>query len=243
MRKKDYLANFRFTPQNSLTIRFLLPNLVVGGLLAIECIVVLLFLQESHAGRLAASPSAAALRVWRWYRYETVRFGPEQQAAGETAPLVDHPSNISGSLFSDIYHAQGFNFSLIMCTYAINQFCNSAHNKLLVLFFSSPEPLGRALSPKNIGYAVSGCALASMIIHSCCFSTAARKFGIVQCYRASLLAFSISFFYSPFFGLYGGRLALWIQLAVGLTFRLLPNLVATTCSLLLVRPSGFQADL
>jgi len=92
------------------------------------------------------------------------------------------------------------------------------------------------MSPSEIGYALSGAALFSVAMQALLFTTIERLFGFTWCYRAGLLAFSLAFFLTPFVGLQGGRVVLWIELVGVLVLKTVANVLGLTCAMLLVYP-------
>lgn len=90
------------------------------------------------------------------------------------------------------------------------------------------------MSPGEIGYALGGAALASIAMQAVLFTTIERAFGFTWCYRAGLLVFSAAFFMTPFVGLKGGRVGLWIQIVGVLILKTLANVLGLTCAMLLV---------
>ena len=92
------------------------------------------------------------------------------------------------------------------------------------------------MTPKEIGYALGGAALASIAVQAVLFTTIERAFGFLSCYRAGLLTFSIAFFLTPFVGLKGGHVYLWLELVGVLMIKTLANVLGLTCAMLLVNP-------
>ena len=123
---------------------------------------------------------------------------------------------------------------LIIITSAVAHFSSSAYNKLLIDFLSSPFPVGRNLSAKETGYVWSGTAFASMVFQGLAFLRIAKMCGYARFYSITLILLSISWVYTPFIGINGSYL--WIELAIGLTFRRMFDIANFTCYLLLVLP-------
>jgi len=226
------------------TLRFLLPNLVVVTLLAIEFVVVLLFLKESHHGavniprNLPTILAALRRRLWRWFtsNQSPTILEPEEGTVSAQVPLLGDPASHSQIvvLETTIIRVLSVNIILIIGTLAVNELCAAGYNKLLLLLLSSLKPTGLALTTNEIAYAFSATSVASILIQSLCFTTVERRFGFTQCYRASLLLSGFCCFYTPFIRLASGPVSLWVLLIGGVSLGFLANLLASTCSLLLV---------
>jgi hypothetical protein len=221
--------------------------LVVCSLLAVECIVVFVFLKESHNAP-NTPPIQRSLSQWAPWRLfygggKPVTEEPSsprhsEEDYHETDAMIEpvSPDNNTSPPASSCLKNLSIDLVLIIGTTAITQFCASAYNKLLIDFLSSPPPVGRDLPPKESGYVWSGTALVSIAFQGLAFAKLAQLFGYARCYRMGLLLLSFSWIYTPFIGLTGGRVALWIELALGLTLRKVADITVFTCSLLLVCP-------
>jgi hypothetical protein len=211
---------------------------VIVALLAIELTLVMLFLEESHHCRDSPLSLFSALQKWRnRCRHPTQSSrDPSNGELGPDTPLLFNPNDTSQALIpnTSIFGLLSPNLVLIIGTNAINELCAAAYNRLLIVFLSSPLPAGRELSAKEIGYVFSSTSLVGVIIQSLSFTTVERKFGFTACYRASLLFFSFACFYTPFIGVGDGPIGMWTQLVGGLSLGPYANLLASTCSLLLV---------
>jgi len=80
------------------------------------------------------------------------------------------------------------------------------------------------MPPDEIGYALGGAALASIVMQAVLFITIEQTLGFTWCYRAGLFAFSIAFFLTPLAGLRGGQIGLWLQLIGVLILKTLASL-------------------
>ena len=239
-----------------LTLRFLLPNLVVSVLLAVEFIVVFLFLDETHH-----TPLNPPVQWWHslralWQLFygrrppiepsgspshsgEDYQNGHNSRREGgddhESRLIQDVPDDDPIST-TDTYgfSANSLTLSLVIATAAITQFCASAYNKLLIDFLNSPLPAGRDLPPKESGYVWSGTALVSIAFQGLAFAKISGLLGYSRCYCIGLLILSFSWFYTPFIGLNGGSVVLWTQLALGLTLRKVADITVFACAMVLV---------
>lgn len=210
-------------------LRFLLTNLVVSGLVMIEFIVALLFLEESQK----------SYRSTKTHDQSSLEWIPEPPGAPtddlepqETDALLVNKSQENSRTCCGTFNFVTSDLILIIATSGIAHFSSSAYNKLLIDFLSSPLPVGRNLSAKEIGYVWSGTALVSMAFQGIAFSRIAKRFGYARFYSITLILLAISWVYTPFIGINGSHL--WSGLAIGLTFRKIVDIANFTCYLLLV---------
>lgn len=133
---------------------------------------------------------------------------------------------------------------LLLVSYLIFALCNISFNSLFPVFSQAQPPLGRALSPSEIGLSQGFTGLVTMIFQIFVFGKLRDKMGNRWSYRAGLFGFVLSFLLLPFVGYKGddskGHLSQKsILMAIELCFVLLIKTVAAvgglTSSLLLVR--------
>jgi len=160
----------------------------------------------------------------------------------ETQPLLSR-SSISRIPPIPLRRLLTRNILLIVATFSLFSLCIVAYSQLFPIFLSSDPPVGRGLLPDEIGYALSGAALASIGMQALLFTSLERSFGFTWCYCGGLAVFSVAFFLTPFVGVVGGKLGLWIQLVAVLVLKTLANVLGLTCAMLLVTtpPPGKHA--
>ena len=151
----------------------------------------------------------------------------------ETQPLLSR-SSISRIPPIPLRRLLTRNILLIVATFSLFSLCIVAYSQLFPIFLSSDPPVGRGLLPDEIGYALSGAALASIGMQALLFTSLERSFGFTWCYCGGLAVFSVAFFLTPFVGVVGGKLGLWIQLVAVLVLKTLANVLGLTCAMLLV---------
>jgi hypothetical protein len=219
-------------------VSFLLPNLLGAGLLALDFTIVLLFLKESHERGTTRRIERATYRVWdifmKLWRFAIGSPSPPQSPRLERQPLLRNRSSLASITNVPVRTLLTPNILLIVGTFGLFSLCIVAYNQLFPIFLSSERPVGRGMTPEEIGYALGGAALASIAMQAILFTSIERTFGFTSCYRAGLLAFSTAFFLTPFVGLRGGQLGLWFQLVGVLILKTLANVLGLTCAMLLV---------
>lgn len=216
-------------------------------LLSLDLLLVLLFLKESHERGTARRLEIATYRFWdkliKLWRFAIGSNSPPQSPRLERQPLLRNRSSLASITNVPMSTLLTPNILLIVGTFGLFSLCMVAYNQLFPIFLSSDRPVGRGMNPEEIGYALGGAALASIAIQLMLFTTIERVFGFTWCYRFSLIAFSIAFFFTPFVGLKGGRVDLWFQIVAVLIVKSLASVLGLTCAMLLVPlPSGFHSE-
>jgi len=220
------------------TTSFLLPNLVVSCLLAVEFFVILVFMKESHASH-NGGHSVARQEGWSLFRRPEQAHPSHHEDENNpesTALLGTETAPVSVGVNTHGFNFMSFDLVIIIATSAISHFCNSAYNKLLIDFLSSPFPVGRNLSAKEIGYVWSGTALVCIVAQALAFTKVARRCGYARFYSITFAVLTLSWLYTPFIGLNAGAAGLWIQLILGLILRKITDISSFACWLLLACP-------
>jgi hypothetical protein len=219
---------------------FLLPNVISAALLAIDFFFLLFFLKESHERGTGRRIENATHRLWdailRFWRFAIGHQNPTSSAEQEPERrrLLRNRSSLASVKDLPLKTLLTKNIFLIVGTFALFSLCIVAYNQLFPLFLSSPRPAGREMEPNEIGYALSGAALASIVMQALLFTTIERIFGFTWCYRLGLFVFTIAFFLTPLIGLWGGHVGMWIQIVIVLVLKTLANVLGLTCAMLLV---------
>jgi hypothetical protein len=214
--------------------------LLSAGLLAADFLLVFFFLKESHERGTGRKIERATHRLWdaivKFWRFTTGTTDPSSARRHERQPLLRNRSSLASITETPVSTLLTPNIILIVLTFALFSLSIVAYNQLFPIFLSSPRPVGRDMTPEQIGYALGGAALASITVQAVLFTTIERAFGFTWCYRAGLLTFSIAFFLTPFVGLRGGQIYLWLELVGVLIIKTLANVLGLTCAMLLVNP-------
>ncbi|PYH48149.1 MFS transporter [Aspergillus saccharolyticus JOP 1030-1] len=247
------------------------PNLIAAAILVVDFVASIFFLDESleeadvlpHFGR-----RVRALFAWLWeWTSSAKRAGwmkPPHRASyrhlrTHSTDSQDHDSELdSASEVSEsprphqesLLQSQIWNRDtiLLLLTYLVFALCNVSFNSLFPIFSQATPPIGRALTPSEIGLAQGFTGLVTIIFQICIFGKLRDKMGNRWSYRAGLLGFVVSFLLMPFIGYKGndtdkggvtGKTAL---MATELCFVLLVKTVASvgglTSALLLITNSA-----
>jgi MFS family permease len=244
---------------------YLAPNLLSAAILLIDFVISLIFLEESLEDAETLPKFGRKIRdlfVWLWQitsnaqRPRSVRPGDHlpYRLIREQSEDGEHDSDLdSASEISDVPHGHesltrnellNRDTILLLLTYLIFALCNIAFNALFPIFSQAAPPIGRGLTPSEIGLAQGFSGVVTIIFQICIFGQLRNKMGNRWSYRAGLFGFVIAFILMPFIGYKGndanksgvtGKTAL---MAVELCFALLVKTVAAvgglTSALLLV---------
>jgi MFS family permease len=89
---------------------------------------------------------------------------------------------------------------LLLLTYLIFAFCNVSFNSLFPIFAQAKPPVGRHLTPSEIGLSQGFAGVVTIIFQICIFNRLRDKMGNRWSYRAGLFGFVVSFLLMPFVG-------------------------------------------
>ncbi|KAL3448491.1 major facilitator superfamily domain-containing protein [Aspergillus insuetus] len=248
---------------------YLAPNLLSAAILLIDFVISLIFLEESLEDAETLPKFGRKIRdlfAWFWQitsnaqRPRSVRPGDHlpYRLIREQSEDGEHDSDLdSASEVSDVPHGHesltrnellNRDTILLLLTYLIFALCNIAFNALFPIFSQAAPPIGRGLTPSEIGLAQGFSGVVTIIFQICIFGQLRNKMGNRWSYRAGLFGFVIAFILMPFIGYKGndanksgvtGKTAL---MAVELCFALLVKTVAAvgglTSALLLITNSA-----
>jgi len=192
---------------------------------------------ESHSTSHNRGP-VPSQEGWNLFRrtQRTNSSGHEDENDDESAALLETQTPVIDRINTHSFNFLSVDLVIIIATSAISHFCNSAYNKLLIDFLSSPFPVGRNLSAKEIGYVWSGTALVCIVAQALAFTKVARRCGYARFYSITFAVLTLSWLYTPFIGLNAGAAGLWIQLILGLILRKITDISSFACWLLLACP-------
>ncbi|KAL4917652.1 major facilitator superfamily domain-containing protein [Aspergillus aurantiobrunneus] len=204
---------------------YLAPNLLSAALLVIDFVASLIFLEESLDDADTLPTFGKAFRdlfAWFWQitsfgkRPRSVRPGdhpPYRLLREHSADDQDHDSDLdSASELSADHHGHetltrsellNRDTILLLLTYLIFALCNIAFNALFPIFSQAAPPIGRGLSPSEIGFAQGFSGAVTIIFQICIFGQLRNKMGNRWSYRAGLFGFVVSFILMPFIGYKG----------------------------------------
>ncbi|KAJ5092421.1 hypothetical protein NUU61_007291 [Penicillium alfredii] len=116
-------------------------------------------------------------------------------SASEVSGEVDHPSE--ELTWDEIFTRDTV---LLLLTYLIFALCNVSFNSLFPIFAQAKPPIGRALTPSEIGLSQGFAGGVTIIFQICIFNRLRDKMGNRWSYRAGLFGFVVSFVLMPFVG-------------------------------------------
>lgn len=238
---------------------YLMPNLISAVVLVVDFILSIFFLEESLEDADAFPKfqrKVRALFAWIWQytsfakraryvepphyhpvRNESQDHDSELDSASEAPDDEDHQHEF---MPSELWNRD---IILLLVSYLIFALCNISFNSLFPVFAQAKPPLGRGLTPSEIGLSQGFSGLVTILFQLCVFGKLRDKMGNRSSYRASLFGFALSFLFLPFVGYKGddskghmSQNSVWV--AIEFCFVLLIKTVAAvggiTSSLLLV---------
>jgi MFS family permease len=253
---------------------YLAPNLLSAALLLIDFAISLFFLEESLEDAETLPKFGRKIRdlfAWLWQitsnapRPRSVRPGDHlpYRLIREHSEDGEHDSDLdSASEVSDVPHGHesltrtellNRDTILLLLTYLIFALCNIAFNALFPIFSQAAPPIGRGLTPSEIGLAQGFSGVVTIIFQICIFGQLRNKMGNRWSYRAGLFGFVIAFILMPFIGYKGndakksgvtGKTALMaVELCAVLLVKTVAAVGGLTSALLLVSQPKIHSTL
>jgi MFS family permease len=206
---------------------YLLPNLFSAAVLAIDLVVCMLFLEESHNEAKDLPPIGKRLGnlfAWMWQFTSSSRptyvrrlFGKRKDRhipdinGTEEEDDEDDASDISGESAPTLFpHTNGEVLSrkeilnrdtvLLLITYFIFQLANISYNSLYPIFAEELPPTGRGLKPEAVGLSLSFAGAITIVFQVGIFGRLRNKMGNKVAYRVSLALFVAAFILMPWVG-------------------------------------------
>ncbi|KAI9375844.1 major facilitator superfamily domain-containing protein [Aspergillus egyptiacus] len=204
---------------------YLAPNLLSAAILVVDFIVSLIFLEESLEDADTLPQFGKKIRdmfAWIW---QITSFARRPRSVRPSAHLPyrlirehsgddqEHDSDLdSASEVSEtdqghesLARSELFNRDtiLLMLTYLIFALCNIAFNALFPIFSQAAPPIGRGLTPSEIGLAQGFSGVVTILFQICVFGQLRDKMGNRWSYRAGLFGFVVAFILMPFIGYKG----------------------------------------
>ncbi|KAL9131958.1 MAG: hypothetical protein Q9217_000238 [Psora testacea] len=205
---------------------YIRPNLVSAGILLLDLIVSMTFLEESLEEARELPPLGKRVgtlfsRVWQLASssrpsYLRIPDVVHKNRHGGVASVDfvddDDPNSESGSEASlsallprhhtDLTSSQIFNRDtiLLMTTYLIFQLSNISYNSLYPIFGQAAPPRGRNLSPKEIGASLAFAAAMTIVFQLGFFGKIRAKVGNKITYGACLAGIALAFVLTPWVG-------------------------------------------
>lgn len=201
---------------------YLAPNIISAIILLIDFILTIFYMEESleYADTLPKfSKRFRSLFAWLWQftgfsqrpTYARVPSTPHSAAHRYTINTEEHDSDLDSA--SEVsngpdHHAEELSWDelftrdtiLLLLTYLIFAFCNVSFNSLFPIFAQAKPPMGRKLTPSEIGLAQGFAGVVMILFQIGVFSRLRDKMGNRWSYRAGLFGFVLSFLLMPFIG-------------------------------------------
>ena len=204
---------------------YLPPNLLSAGVLLIDLILTMIFLEESLDQAKNLPPLGKRMRSlfsWAWQfssssRPSYTRLG---QSDGETDRYLngaldgadDDSADDSGSEHSmphlipdhgttltrrEVLHRDTI---LLLASYLIFQLSNISYNSLYPIFGQARPPTGRSLSPEEIGFSLAFAGATTIIFQIAIFGKLRDRMGNRVTYRVCFFGMVVAYFLTPFVG-------------------------------------------
>ncbi|KAK6537786.1 hypothetical protein TWF694_010694 [Orbilia ellipsospora] len=125
---------------------------------------------------------------------------------------------------------------VLLATYFTFNLAMVGYNSLYPIFVSSPPPIGRAIPVSEIGFSLGFAGVITIFFQVLFFARLQYKAGNELSFKAALGLFALTFFAMPLIGYEDkiGKPALWAELAVVLTFKVVSSITALTCAMILI---------
>jgi MFS family permease len=203
---------------------YLPPNLLSAGVLIVDMIITMLFLEESLEEAQHLPPlgkRVGSLFTWIWQFTSSSRpsylksrrhghpggqridadGAEENDTASDSVSEQSLPTIFPESTVEltrkQIFHRDTV---LLLITYLVFQLANVSFNSLYPIFASAPPPTGRGLSHEFIGLSLAFAGIITIVFQVGIFGKIREKMGNKATYRASLVGFVLSFTIMPFVG-------------------------------------------
>lgn len=271
--------NDPFNPDRPNPYPYLLPNLFSAAILIIDFVLTAIFLRESLEGAKDLPPLSVRMQsIFAWIWQFTSSTKPtyvrhKNKSNGSThhnGALTDDSDAVSTIGEEDDDEEDGEttallplikqeNFPwhevftrdtiLLLISYLIFQLSNVGYNSLYPIFSEAAPPIGRDLSPEEIGTSLAFAGLITIVFQVGVFGRLRNKFGNRVTYRAGLALFVVSFLLMPWIGYkdgkdgsgamtQSGKVWLWVELGAVLIIKTVASVGGLTAALLLITNSA-----
>ena len=248
---------------------FLPPNLLSAGILLVDMILSMVFLEESLAEARDLPPlgkRVTNLFLWIWQSASARR--PTYLKSKDGPPLLQQDRPADENSDDDDDADGGFQDTLatllprndtnlsrkavfnrdticILVSFMVFQISNISYNSLYPIFGASQPPIGRNLSPKEIGVTLGFAGAITIIFQIGLFGKLREKMGNRLTYRVCMGLMIVAYLLTPWVGykredvgdggMSSGRDWLWVELGIVLLIRAVAAVGCLTSALLLVR--------
>ncbi|KAH0030686.1 MFS general substrate transporter, partial [Aureobasidium melanogenum] len=208
---------------------YLAPNALSAGVLLIDFVLTLIFLEESLEEAKDLPPlkkRVSNLFAWLWQftgnstkpsyvrRHEqgsnsaanarsdgVEEDSTDDESDGESTHLLG-TGNRETLSSSAVFNRDTI---LLLITFLIFQLSNISYNSLYPIFAQAVPPTGRGLSPEEIGLSLGFAGLVTIVFQVGIFGKLREKVGNKMTYRVGLLGFVIAFLLMPWVGYRDGK--------------------------------------
>lgn len=215
-----------FNPSEDNPLPYLLPNLFSAGVLAIDLVICMFFLEESLEEARELPPLGKRVEnlfTWLWQFTTSTRptyikrFMNRRKSRSNHHDLdgvreedeeEDEESNNSSPTF--LPHSSGEHLTskdvfkrdtiLLLITYFIFQLANISYNSLYPIFAEEQPPTGRGLKPEAVGLSLAFAGVITIVFQIGIYGKLREKIGNKVTYRVSLGAFVVAFLLMPWVG-------------------------------------------
>lgn len=212
---------------------YLLPNLLSAGVLIIDMLVTMIFLEESLEEARELPPlgrRVSNLFAWIWQFSSSSRpsylnrpFDRRPKSQRHRVGSVDEDDSdnegsdddsetesthlLPGHEHNGLTSSDVFNRDtiLLLITFLIFQLANISYNSLYPIFAQAPAPTGRNLNPEEIGLSLAFAGLVTIIFQVGIFGKLREKMGNRLAYRVGLGGFVVAFALMPWVGYKDGK--------------------------------------
>ena len=249
---------------------FLPPNLLSAGILVFDLVLSMLFLEESLEEAKNLPPLGKRLsNLFKWAWQSATSSRPTYSKGKDDSPLLQdgviatENSEDSGNEDSNADDRHGISKLLphnttklsrriifcrdticILASFMIFQISNISYNSLYPIFGATEPPIGRSLSPKEIGVTIGFAGAVTIIFQIGIFGRLREKMGNRVTYRVCMFAMVVAYLLTPWVGykdadkgdggMSSGQEWLWVELGCVLLIRAVAAVGCLTSALLLV---------
>ncbi|KAG9882176.1 MFS general substrate transporter, partial [Aureobasidium melanogenum] len=208
---------------------YLAPNALSAGVLLIDFVLTLIFLEESLEEAKDLPPlkkRVSNLFAWLWQftgnstkpsyvrRHEqSTNSAANARSDGAEEDSTDDESDGESTHLLGTGNRETLSSSavfnrdtiLLLITFLIFQLSNISYNSLYPIFAQAVPPTGRGLSPEEIGLSLGFAGLVTIVFQVGIFGKLREKVGNKMTYRVGLLGFVIAFLLMPWVGYRDGK--------------------------------------
>ena len=168
---------------------------------------------------------------------------PPPSADGEGVPEFFHSNDTGHLTIKDIMNKDVI---LILVSFTIFQLANIAYTALYPIFAQAAQPIGRNLSPEEIGLSLAFAAVITIVFQVGVFGKLRDRLGNKTSFRVGLGGFFVAFLLTPWVGYKDttngvfsqGKVVLWIELGIVLIVKTVATVGGLTSALLLITNSA-----